>query len=45
MKQTMYMIVYIHLPNKMKKKLFLRYKVSHMEIDCNEKKAPKMTNH
>ena len=23
----------------------LRYRVSHMEIDCNEQKAPKMTEH
>jgi hypothetical protein len=39
------MTVYIHVPKKMKKKLLLRYKVSHMEIDCKEKKAPKMTEH
>jgi hypothetical protein len=33
------------LPKKMKKKLLLRCKVSHMEIDCKEKKAPKMIEH
>jgi hypothetical protein len=45
MKQTMYMTIYIHVPKKMKKKLFLRSRVSHMEIDCKEQKAPKMTEH
>jgi hypothetical protein len=44
MKQTMYMIIYIHVPKKMKKKLFLRSRVTHMEIDCKEQKAPKMTD-
>jgi hypothetical protein len=43
MKQTMYMFIYV--PYKMKKKLFLRYKVSHMEIDYKERKAPKMIEH
>ena len=42
--QVVYMTVYIYVPKKMKKKLLLRYKVSHMEIDCKEQKAPKMTN-
>jgi hypothetical protein len=45
------MTVYIHVPKKKRTKLkpsgkkgtFARYKVSHMEIDCKEKKAPKMT--
>jgi hypothetical protein len=45
MKQIMYMTVYIHVPKNTKKNLFLRYKVSHMEIDCNEQKAPKMIEH
>ena len=43
--QIVYMIIYIHVPKKMKNKLLLRYKVSHMEIDCMEQKAPKMTGH
>jgi hypothetical protein len=43
--QVVYMTIYIHVPKKMKKKLLLRYIVSHMEIDCKEKKAPKMTEH
>ena len=34
-----------YVPKKMKKTLLLRYKVSHIEIDCNEQKAPKMTEH
>ena len=34
-----------HVPKKMKKKLLLRYRVSHMEIDCKEQKAPKMIKH
>jgi hypothetical protein len=37
--QVVYMTIYIHVPKKMKKKLFLRYKVSHMEIDYKEQKA------
>jgi hypothetical protein len=40
------MTVYIHVPKKKRTKLkpsgkkgtFVRYKVSHMEIDCKEKK-------
>jgi hypothetical protein len=43
--QVMYMTVYIHVPKKMKKKLFLRSKVSHMKIDYKEQKALKMTEH
>jgi hypothetical protein len=43
--QVVYMKVYIYVPKKMKKKLFLRSKVSHMKIDCKEQKAPKMTKH
>jgi hypothetical protein len=43
--QVVYMIVYIHVPKNMKKKLLLRYIVSHMEIDCKEQKAPKMVEH
>jgi hypothetical protein len=43
MKQITYMIVCIHVPKKMKKKIFLRYTISHMEIDCKEQKTPKMT--
>jgi hypothetical protein len=43
--QVVYMTVYIHVPKKMKKKLFLRSRVSHMEIDCKEQKAPKMAKH
>jgi hypothetical protein len=38
------MTAYTHVPKKMKNKIFLRYRLSHVEIDCNEKKAPKMTN-
>jgi hypothetical protein len=45
MKQTMYITIYTHVPKKMKKKLFLRYKLYHVEIDCEEWKAPKMTKH
>ena len=39
------MTVYIHVPKKKKTKkgTFARYIVSHMEIDCKEKKSPKMT--
>jgi hypothetical protein len=39
------MTIYIHVPKKkkMKKGTFARYKVSHMEIDCKDKKAPNMT--
>jgi hypothetical protein len=35
----------MHVPKKknMKKGTFVRYKVSHMDIDCKEQKAPKMT--
>jgi hypothetical protein len=29
--------------NRRKKGTFARYRVSHMEIDCKEQKAPKMT--
>jgi hypothetical protein len=36
MKLTMDMTIYIHVPKNMKKKLFLRYRVSHMKIDCKE---------
>jgi hypothetical protein len=43
--QVVYMTVYIHVSKKMKKKLFLRSSVSHMEINCKEQKAPKMTKH
>jgi hypothetical protein len=43
--KTMSMTIYIHVSKEMKKKLFLRSKVSHMEIDCKEQKAPKMTKH
>jgi hypothetical protein len=43
--QVMCMTVYIHVPKKMKKNLFLRSRVSHMEIDCKEKKDPKMNKH
>ena len=45
--QVVYMTVYFHVPKKMKKKkkLILRYRVSHMEIDCKEQKAPKMNEH
>jgi hypothetical protein len=39
------MTVYIHVPKKMNNKLLLRYIVSHMEIDCKEQKAPKITEH
>ena len=45
MKQTMMMTIYTHVSKKMKKKLFFIYKVSHMEIDCNEQNAPKVTEH
>jgi hypothetical protein len=46
-----YTTIYIHAPKKKRTKLkpsgkkdtFVRYKVYHMEIDCKEKKAPKMT--
>jgi hypothetical protein len=45
------MTIYIHVPKKKRTKLkssgkkgtFARYKVSHMEIDSKEQKAPKMT--
>jgi hypothetical protein len=45
------MTLYIHTPKKKRTKLkssgkkdtFARYTVSHMEIDCKEQKAPKMT--
>jgi hypothetical protein len=39
------MVVYIHVPKrkKSKKGTFARYIVSHMDINCKEKKAPKMT--
>jgi hypothetical protein len=43
--QVLYMTVYIHVPKKMKKKLLLRYRLYHMEIDCKEQKAPNMTEH
>jgi hypothetical protein len=43
--QVMDMMVYIHVPKKMKKKLFLKSRVSHMNIDCKEHKAPNMTKH
>jgi hypothetical protein len=43
--QAVYMTVYIHAPKNMKKKLLLRYIVSHMEIDCKEKNAPKMNEY
>jgi hypothetical protein len=36
MKKTMYMTLYIHVQKKMKKKLFMRSKISHMEIDCKD---------
>jgi hypothetical protein len=47
------MTVHIHVPKKKRTKLkpsgkkgtFVGYKVSHMEIDCKEKKALKMTIH
>jgi hypothetical protein len=43
------MTVYIHVPKQKRTKLepsgkkgtFMGYKVSHMEIDCEEKKAPR----
>jgi hypothetical protein len=45
------MTVHIHVPKEKRTKLkpsgkkgtFAGYKVSHMEIDCKEQKAPKMT--
>jgi hypothetical protein len=45
------MTVYIHVPKVKRTKLepsgkkdtFVGYRVFHMEIDCEEKKAPKMT--
>jgi formaldehyde-activating enzyme involved in methanogenesis len=43
-KKVVYMTVYIHVSKKKKKKVtFARYKASHMEIDCKDQKAPKMT--
>jgi hypothetical protein len=44
--EVVYMIVYIHVPKRTKlepsrkKGNFMGYKVSHMDIDCEEKKAP-----
>jgi hypothetical protein len=45
------MTIHIHVPKKKrsmlkpsgKKGTFMGYRVSHMEIDCKEQKAPKMT--
>jgi hypothetical protein len=39
--QAVYITVYIHVLKKMKKKLSLRYRVSHMEMDCKEQEGSK----
>jgi hypothetical protein len=49
--RVVYMTVHIHVTKRTKSELsgkkgtFAGYRVSHMEIDCEEQKAPKMTIH